>query len=108
MIEALKNAQTMHDKVGKAVNGPEFRDGYEALDMTEAKLQELGVEGMLSPFKISCAKHDGAQRWRMMQWDGAKFQMVSDWLDRCRGGDRFLTPQPPDWGQGVGGRWTPP
>jgi branched-chain amino acid transport system substrate-binding protein len=79
-IEALKNAQTMHDKVGKAVNGPEFRDGYEALDMTEAKLQELGVEGMLSPFKLSCAKHDGAQSWRMMQWDGAKFQMVSDWL----------------------------
>jgi branched-chain amino acid transport system substrate-binding protein len=79
-IEALKNAQTMHDKVGKAVNDPEFRDCYEALDMTEAKLKEFGVEGMLSPFKLSCAKHDGAERWRIMQWDGAKFQMVSDWL----------------------------
>lgn len=79
-IEALKNAQKIHNKVGKTVTGPEFRDGYEALDMNEAKLKELGIDGMVSPFKLSCAKHDGAERWRMMQWDGAKFQIVSDWL----------------------------
>jgi branched-chain amino acid transport system substrate-binding protein len=79
-IEALKNAQKIHKKVGQAVNGPEFRDGYEALDISEASLKELGAEGMLSPFKLSCAKHDGAERWRMMQWDGKKFQMVSDWV----------------------------
>jgi branched-chain amino acid transport system substrate-binding protein len=29
---------------------------------------------------MSCAKHDGAEKWRMMQWDGAKFQLVSDWI----------------------------
>jgi branched-chain amino acid transport system substrate-binding protein len=79
-IEALKNAQKIHNKVGKTVTGAEFRDGYEALDMSDAKLKELGIEGMVSPFKLSCAKHDGAERWRMMQWDGAKFQIVSDWL----------------------------
>jgi branched-chain amino acid transport system substrate-binding protein len=79
-IEAVKNAQKMHNKVGKTINGPEFRDGYEALDMTDERLKELGVHGMLSPFKITCAVHDGAQRWRMMQWDGKKFDIVSDWL----------------------------
>jgi branched-chain amino acid transport system substrate-binding protein len=79
-IEAMKNAQKIHNKVGKTITGPEFRDGYEALDITEAKLKELGVHGMLSPFKMSCAKHDGAERWRMMQWDGKKFQLVSEWV----------------------------
>jgi branched-chain amino acid transport system substrate-binding protein len=79
-IEALKNAQRIHKKPGKTVTGPEFRDGYEALDMSEAKLKELGIQGMLSPFKMSCAKHDGAERWRMMQWDGKKFEIVSDWM----------------------------
>ena len=78
-IEAMKNAQKMHNKVGKTINGPEFRDGYEALDMTDERLKELGIHGMLSPFKITCAVHDGAQRWRMMQWDGKKFEIVSDW-----------------------------
>ena len=33
-IEALKNAQRIHNKVGQTVTGAEFRDGYEALDMT--------------------------------------------------------------------------
>jgi branched-chain amino acid transport system substrate-binding protein len=79
-IEAMKNAQRIHKKVGKAVNGAEFRDGYEALDMTDAKLKELGIQGMVSPFKLSCAKHDGAERWRMMQWNGKKFDIVSDWI----------------------------
>ncbi|MDX2258825.1 MAG: ABC transporter substrate-binding protein [Hyphomicrobiaceae bacterium] len=79
-VEALKNAQQMHNKVGKPVNGPEFRDGYEAIDMSEAKLKELGIHGMLAPFKLSCAKHDGAEQWRMMQWNGQKFDIVSDWL----------------------------
>jgi branched-chain amino acid transport system substrate-binding protein len=80
-IEALKNAQRIHKKTGKTVTGPEFRDGYEALDMSEAKLKELGVDGMLAPFKLSCSKHDGAEKWRMMQWDGKQFQMVSDWVN---------------------------
>ena len=79
-IEAMKNAQKTHNKVGKPLTGPEFRDGYEALDMSEEKLKELGIHGMLSPFKMSCVKHDGAERWRMMQWNGQKFDIVSDWI----------------------------
>ena len=38
-IEALKNAQKIHNKVGKTVNGAEFRDGYEALDITDDEAQ---------------------------------------------------------------------
>jgi branched-chain amino acid transport system substrate-binding protein len=79
-IEALKNAQRIHKKVGKTVTGPEFRDGYEALDINDAKLKELGILGMSAPFKMSCAKHDGSERFRMMQWDGKKFQMLTDWV----------------------------
>ena len=30
-VEALRNAQEMHDRVGQAVTGAQFRDGYEAL-----------------------------------------------------------------------------
>lgn len=79
-VEALRNAQKIHNKVGKTVNGAEFRDGYEALDMNPARLKQLGMEGMLPPFKLSCANHEGAGRFKMMQWGGTKFDLVTpDW-----------------------------
>jgi branched-chain amino acid transport system substrate-binding protein len=79
-VEAMKNAQRIHNKVGKTVTGAEFRDGYEALDITDEKLKELGILGMSAPFKMSCAKHDGSERFRMMQWDGKQFQLLTDWV----------------------------
>lgn len=80
-IEALKNAQRIHKKVGKTVNGEEFRDGYEALNLTPELLTEIGINGMIAPFKLSCGKHDGAGMFKIMQWDGKKFQMVTpDWV----------------------------
>lgn len=78
-VEALRIAQEMHNKVGKAVTGAEFRDGYEALNMTEERLDEIGVKGMVAPFAISCANHEGAGKFAMMQWDGTKFVQVTDW-----------------------------
>jgi len=79
-VEALRNAQRIHNKVGKTVNGDEFRDGYEALDITDDKLKEIGILGMSAPFKMSCAKHDGSERFKVMQWDGKKFQILTDWV----------------------------
>src|SRR6218665_3099372 len=81
-IEAMKNAQKMHNKVGKPVTGAEFRDGFEALDYTgEAKRKELGIDGMIPPFKLSCRDHEGAGKFHMMRWDGSKFQIVTkDWV----------------------------
>ncbi|MEM9342192.1 MAG: ABC transporter substrate-binding protein [Pseudomonadota bacterium] len=78
-IEALRVAQEMHGKVGQAVTGAEFRDGYENLVMDDARLEELGIKGMLAPFSISCENHEGAGKFAMMQWDGTAFQQVTDW-----------------------------
>ena len=78
-IEALKNAQEIHGKVGQAVTGAEFRDGYEALNMTEARLEAIGIKGMVAPFAISCENHEGAGKFAVMQWDGDKFMQITDW-----------------------------
>jgi branched-chain amino acid transport system substrate-binding protein len=79
-VEGLRNAQKKANKVGQAVTGPEFRDGYEAIDMTPQRLAELGIDGMVAPFKLSCEKHDGAGLFKMMKWNGTKFEIVSDWM----------------------------
>ncbi|MEM7043552.1 MAG: ABC transporter substrate-binding protein [Pseudomonadota bacterium] len=78
-IEALRLAQEMHDKVGKAVTGAEFREGYENLVMDDARLEEIGIKGMIAPFSISCENHEGAGKFAMMQWDGEQFQQITDW-----------------------------
>ena len=78
-IEALRIAQEMHGKVGKAVTGAEFRDGYESLNMSNERLGEIGIEGMVAPFSISCENHEGAGKFAVMQWDGEKFNQVTDW-----------------------------
>lgn len=80
-VEALRNAQEIHGKVGQPVTGAEFRDGYEAINMSQERLAELGIAGMIAPFSLSCEKHDGAGRFAMMQWDGTKFVQVTDWLE---------------------------
>lgn len=78
-IEALRIAQEMHDKVGQAVTGEEFREGYENLVMDDSRLEELGIKGMIAPFSISCENHEGAGKFAMMQWDGEQFQQITDW-----------------------------
>jgi branched-chain amino acid transport system substrate-binding protein len=80
-VEALRNAQKMHNKVGKAVTGEEFRAGYEALNLTEARMKEIGIEGMLAPFALSCSQHEGAGKFALMQWDhkAQAFKKVRDW-----------------------------
>ncbi|MEO1405734.1 MAG: ABC transporter substrate-binding protein, partial [Pseudomonadota bacterium] len=78
-IEALRVAQEIHDKVGQPVTGAEFRAGYENLVMDDARLEELGIKGMIAPFSISCENHGGAGKFAMMQWDGEQFIQVTDW-----------------------------
>ena len=75
----MKIAQEMHGKVGKAVTGAEFRDGYESLNMSTERLGEIGIENMVAPFSISCANHEGAGKFAVMQWDGDKFNQITDW-----------------------------
>jgi branched-chain amino acid transport system substrate-binding protein len=79
--EAMRNAQKMHNKVGKAVTSEEFRAGYEAINLTDARMKELGIEGMLASFALSCSQHEGAGKFALMQWDSKAqaFKKVKDW-----------------------------
>ena len=62
-VEAMKKAQEIHKKVGKSITGAEFRDGYEALDYTDAAYRKkLGIDGMLPPYKLSCRDHEGRRQ----------------------------------------------
>ena len=62
------------------INAEQLRWGLENLNITEARLDELGMTGMVPPFSTSCANHTGHSGAWMLEWDGSKFVKASDLL----------------------------
>ena len=75
-VEAIRTAQ---GKFGnKSLNGEQVRWGFENLNLTADRIDQLGFEGMLKPIKFSCADHQGADQARLQQWDGKEWKIISD------------------------------
>ena len=77
-VEAYRNAQDQHSV--KVPDGDQLRDGFESMDLSEAKLEELGLTGFLAPMKLSCSNHMGDGNIIVVEWDGSGWQHVSDWI----------------------------
>jgi len=82
LAEGVKAAQTQFN--AKVINAEQLRWGLENLKLDEAKLRELGFEGMIPPFSTSCADHTGHAGAWMTEWDGTKFVKVSELLTADR------------------------
>lgn len=76
--EAMRTAMAKFGN--KALNGEEMRWGLENLDLTAARLKELGLEGFTNPVKITCKDHETNGPVRIQQWDGKKWNFVSEWI----------------------------
>jgi branched-chain amino acid transport system substrate-binding protein len=84
-VEAIRNGQRLANKVGQPLNGDEIRAGFEALNLTPERLKQLGIEGMLPSFRLSCSDHEGAGVVKMIQWDGAKWNLITpNWVSSDR------------------------
>jgi branched-chain amino acid transport system substrate-binding protein len=82
LAEAVRAAQ---DHAGTPnIDREQLRWGLENIDLNEARIKELGVEGMMAPFKTTCANHTGHAGAWMVEWDGEKFVKVSDLLTADR------------------------
>jgi branched-chain amino acid transport system substrate-binding protein len=75
--EAIRTA--MKKFGNKPMNGEQVRWGFEHLELSADRLKELGFEGMLKPIKFSCQDHAGANDFRVQQWDGKNWKVISDW-----------------------------
>ena len=79
IAEAVRTAQKITGK--KSVTGEDVRRGLEALNVTEARLKELGMEGFAAPVKVACDDHNGHNKVFVSQWDGSKYVKASDWIE---------------------------
>ena len=76
--EAAKTAQGIHNTA--EITPAMMRDGMEALEMTAAKMDALGMGGFGPEFKVSCENHGGPGLVGVAQWDAdAKtWSIISD------------------------------
>jgi len=70
---------TAHKKFGvKVLTGPEIAWGMENLNITKARIKELGLEGFMSPVKTSCENHEGGNTVLFQQWNGEKWVKIDE------------------------------
>ena len=85
--EAIRTAMAKFGN--KPMTGEQVRWGFEHLDLTADRIKQLGFEGMIGPLKVTCADHEGARLSRVHQWDGKKWNVISDWFT---GDDTIIEP----------------
>ncbi len=78
--EAVRTAQERFGK-GKVMSGEQVRWGLENLNLTQARLDALGFNGVMRPISTSCADHMGSTAARIETWDGKKWNISSDYFE---------------------------
>lgn len=81
-VEAVRIAQEKFGK--KPLTGEQVRWGFEHLDLNDARLQALGALGLAQRLKLSCSDHEGGGAVRFQQWNGQKWDVISDWVQADR------------------------
>ena len=85
VVEAMRVAQAKYGK-GKVMTPEQLRYGFEHLNLTEARIKEIGAPGLFPPIKTSCADHEGSGMVKFQMWDGNGFKQVTPFM----AGDRAL------------------
>ncbi|GKX34804.1 MAG: ABC transporter permease [Rhizobiaceae bacterium MnEN-MB40S] len=83
-VEAAKKAQEIHDT--KQIDASMMRDGMEALEITAAKMTELGLPEFGPEFAVSCENHGGSGVGKIQQWDASagEWKVITDWISADR------------------------
>lgn len=79
-VEAIRTAQAKYGK-GKVISGEQMRWALENLNITNARLGQIGATGLLPEIKTSCDNHEGSGKIKIQQWDGSKWNVISDWIE---------------------------
>ena len=80
--EAIRTAMTKFGN--KVLTGEQVRWGFENLNLSDANLDKLGMKGFTHAVKVTCEDHEGNGPVLIQQWDGKKWNVVSDWVQPMR------------------------
>ena len=80
--EAIRKAMDMFGN--RPVSGPEVQQALETLSLTPERIAELGATGLVPPFRVTCSDHEGGAAVMFQQWNGGKWERISDWIETDR------------------------
>ena len=80
--EAIRKAMDMFGN--RPVSGPEVQQALETLSLTPERIAELGATGLVPPFQVTCSDHEGGAAVMFQQWNGGKWERISDWIETDR------------------------
>ena len=81
-VEAIRTAMAKYGN--KVPTGEQVRWGYENLNLTEQRLEQLGMKGLIAPSRSPARTTRGTALAQVQQWDGKKWNIVSDWIEPMR------------------------
>ena len=82
-VEAIRTAQKKFGN--RPITGQEGQWGLEHLKLDEARLKEIGADGLVQPLELSIKDHEGGGAGKILQWDGDKWKIVSNgWVKSDR------------------------
>jgi branched-chain amino acid transport system substrate-binding protein len=88
VVNAMFTAEALRTAMAKFGNKPpagdQVRWGFENMNLTEKRLDDLGMKGFTHPLRVSCEDHEGNGPILVQQWDGKKWNIVSDWISPMR------------------------
>ncbi len=79
-VEAARKAQAIHGTA--KIDSKMMRDGFDNLEVDEARLTELGLPNFTVPVKVTCANHGGPGLGAIFQWNaGTKsWSQITDYM----------------------------
>jgi branched-chain amino acid transport system substrate-binding protein len=77
-VEAFRTAYARFG--ARPINGEQMKWALEHLEINEARLKEIGAEGLMPTIKTSPTDHEGGGWIRLQQWDGAKWVPITGWV----------------------------
>jgi len=82
MVEAIRTAMGKYGN--KVLTGEQVRWGFENFNLTDRRLEQLGMKGFTHAIKVSCEDHEGNGPLLIQQWDGKKWNVISGWIEPMR------------------------
>ncbi len=73
--EGIANAQSIHGV--SDITPAQLRDGMESLEITNARMEELGMGGVGPAFSVSCSDHGGNGLGIVQQWNAGEGKWVA-------------------------------
>ncbi|RWH67911.1 ABC transporter substrate-binding protein, partial [Mesorhizobium sp.] len=77
-VEAVRIAQAKFGN--RTLTGDEVRWGFEHLKLDPARVEALGAKDLFHSINVSWDNHEGDGYVTFQQWDGKKWNVVSDWI----------------------------